>query len=168
LILRHDTPLAPLFFGGNQEGGRRPGTVCVALVLGMVKALELCQSEQTAHATRLTAQRQRFEARLAAGFPGLVVNGAAAPRLPNTSSIAFPGLDAQVLLMALDMAGVACSVGSACSSGSTELSPTLRAMGVPREVLVSSLRFSLGNTTTEAEIDEAVARILHVCSRLRP
>ena len=76
-------------------------------------------------------------------------------------------LDAQVLLMALDMSGVACSVGSACSSGSTELSPTLLAMGLPSEIVKGSLRFSLGATTTEAEIDEAVGRILNVVRELQ-
>ena len=89
------------------------------------------------------------------------------PRLPQTSNIAFPGFDGQILLMALDLAGVACSVGSACSSGSTELSPTLRAMDLPSSLVASSLRFSFGATTTEAEIDEAVRRIVHVCRELR-
>ena len=110
--------------------------------------------------------RERFERGLQAGYPGLVVNGDSAPRLPNTSNVAFPGLDGQVLLMALDLAGVACSVGSACSSGSTELSPTLLAMGLPKSIVGSSLRFSLGATTTAAEIDEAVDRILQVCRRV--
>jgi cysteine desulfurase len=97
----------------------------------------------------------------------IVIHGVAAPRLPQTSSVAFPGIDGQVLLMALDLAGVACSVGSACSSGSTELSPTLRAMGLPNELIASSLRFSFGATTTQSEIDEAIRRIVHVCRELR-
>ena len=88
------------------------------------------------------------------------------PRLPQTSNVAFPGHDGEMLRMALDLAGVACSVGSACSSGSTELSPTLRAMGLPNDLVTSSLRFSFGATTTEAEIDEAVRRIAHVCREL--
>jgi cysteine desulfurase len=90
------------------------------------------------------------------------------PRLPQTSNVAFPGLDGEVLRMALDLKGVACSVGSACSSGSTELSPTLRAMELPNDLVTSSLRFSFGATTTEAEIDEAVRRIAHVCDELHP
>ncbi len=88
------------------------------------------------------------------------------PRLPQTSNVAFPGHDGEMLRMALDLAGVACSVGSACSSGSTELSPTLRAMDLPNELVTSSLRFSFGVTTTEAEIDEAVRRIARVCREL--
>jgi cysteine desulfurase len=167
LIVRHDVPIAPQLFGGNQQWGLRPGTESVALAVGMATALELWHQDHEAESRRLTALRERFENGLRAGFPELVINGAAADRLPHTSSIAFPGLDAQVLLMAFDMAGVACSVGSACSSGSTELSPTLRATGLPKELLTSSLRFSLGSTTTEAQIDEAVGRILHVVHQLR-
>jgi cysteine desulfurase len=168
LILRHGVPVEPILFGGHQQEGLRPGTEPVALAVGMGTALELWHQEHEAHARRLTALRERFETGLKAGFPALVVHGAGTERLPHTSSIAFPGLDAQVLLVALDTAGVACSVGSACSSGSTELSPTLRAMQLPHEIVASSLRFSLGATTTEAEIDEAVRRILHVVGQLQP
>lgn len=166
LVLRSDLRLEPLLFGGNQQWGVRPGTESVALAVGMQTALRLCQEEQETHARRLQSLRDRFEQGLAAGFPNLVINGRSASRLPHTSSVAFPGIDGQILLMALDMVGVACSVGSACSSGSTELSPTLRAMGLPREVVASSLRFSLGATTTEAEIDDAVGRILQVVCQL--
>jgi cysteine desulfurase len=96
-----------------------------------------------------------------------VINGGAALRLPQTSNVAFPGLSGQILLVALDIAGVACSVGSACSSGSTELSPTLLAMGLPKSIVESSLRFSLGATTTEGEVDEAIRRVLRVVNELR-
>ena len=152
--------LAPMFFGGHQQEGMRPGTESVALAVGMQTALELWQKEQDEHGRRLTALRDRFEAGLKAGRPGVIVHGEAVARLPQTSNIAFPGLEGQILLLALDMAGVACSVGAACASGSTELSPTLRAMGLPNDIVASSLRFSFGATTTEAQIDEAVARIL--------
>lgn len=167
LILRHDVPVEPLLFGGHQQQALRPGTESVALAVGMATALELWQQEHEEHARRLTRLRERFEDRLRAGFPDLVVNGSQAKRLPHTANLAFPGLDGQILLMALDSVGVACSVGSACSSGSTELSPTLRAMGVGQEILASSLRFSLGATTTEAELDEAVRRILEVAGQLQ-
>ena len=166
LVLRHDVSIEPILFGGHQQEALRPGTESVALACGMRTALELWQKEHEAHARRLTALRDRFENGLKAGFPEVVVNGSGAERLPHTSSIAFPGLDAQVLLVALDMSGVACSVGSACSSGSTELSPTLRAMQLPHEIVAGSLRFSLGATTTEAEIDEAVRRILQVVNEM--
>jgi cysteine desulfurase len=166
LIVRHDVALAPMLFGGHQQEGMRPGTESVALAVGMQTALELWQKEQDEHSRKLTALRDRFESGLKAGRPGLIVHSEAVARLPQTSNIAFPGLEGQILLLALDMAGVACSVGSACASGSTELSPTLRAMGLPNNIVASSLRFSLGATTTEAQVDEAVGRILRVCHEL--
>jgi cysteine desulfurase len=167
LLLRHDVALKPLFYGGNQQFGLRPGTESVPLALGMLKALELAQQEQEKYIERVTRLRHRFETGLRSGFPEILVHGEAADRLPNTSNIAFPDIDGQILLLTLDMAGVACSAGSACSSGSSELSPTLRAMALPSDIVASSLRFSLGSTTTEADIDEAIARILHVCTEIR-
>jgi cysteine desulfurase len=167
LVLRHDVHLLPLLFGGHQEGGLRAGTQTVALAIGMQTALELSCREQEEHTRRLTTLRDQFEAGLLAGYPGVAVHGAAAPRLPNTSNVAFPGLEGQILVLALDLAGVACSVGSACASGSSELSPTLRAMGLANDVVASSLRFSLGATTTLSEVDEAVRRVIDVCRQLR-
>ncbi len=166
LLLRDGVPLAPLWFGGHQQEGLRPGTEPVALAIGMATALELWRKEQDEHARRLTALRDRFERGLRAVVPSIVVHGTTAKRLPQTSNVAFPGHDGEMLRMALDLAGVACSVGSACSSGSTELSPTLRAMVLPNDLVKSSLRFSFGATTTEAEIDEAVRRIAHVCDEI--
>lgn len=168
LLVRDDVPLEPLEFGGPQQWGLRPGTQCVPLVIGMLTALRVWRRDGEAHRCVLATLRDRFEARLRAGFPDLIVNGAGAERLPQTSNVAFPGLDGQQLLLALDsVMGIACSVGSACSSGSSELSPTLLAMRLPKEVVAGSLRFSLGATTTEAEIDEAVRRILLVVNELR-
>ncbi len=166
LLICDGVPLAPLMYGGHQQAGLRPGTECVALAVGMATALELWQREQEEYARRLKSLRDRFERQIVVGFPTAVIHGGRAERLPQTTNIAFPGLDGQVLLMALDLAGVACSVGSACSSGSTELSPTLRAMGLPNDLVASSLRFSLGATTTSSDVDEAVRRILHVCHEL--
>ena len=167
LIVRDGVRVEPLHFGGHQQWGMRPGTECVPLVVGMATALRIWQKEHETHFHHLLRLRDRFESGLKSGFPELVVNGTGAERLPQTSNVAFPGLDGQILLMALDMAGVACSVGSACSSGSSELSPTLLAMGLPKPVVASSLRFSFGATTTESEIDEAVRRILMVVHELR-
>ncbi len=112
--------------------------------------------------------RNRLEAGLKTGFEGTQVNGAGAPRLPHTSNLAFLGLDRQALAMALDLAGVACSTGSACASGSSEPSHVLLAMGCSREIVASSLRFSLGAETTADEIDEAVRRILATTSNFAP
>lgn len=167
LIVRHDVPLGSLMFGGPHQWGKRPGTESVALAVGMLTALELWQTDQGAYTEQLTALRDRFESGLKAGAPDVIVHGVGAQRLPNTSNVAFPGgPDGQTLLISLDVSGVACSVGSACSSGSMELSPTLRAMGLPNEIVARSLRFSTGATTTEAEVDEAVRRILHVYNEL--
>jgi cysteine desulfurase len=166
IVLHNDVPLAPMLFGGHQQEGMRPGTESVALAVGMMTALELWEKVRDEHCRKLTALRDRFEAGLKAALPGVIVHSEAAARLPQTSNMAFPRLEGQILLLALDMAGVACSVGSACASGSTELSPTLRAMGLPNDIVASSLRFSLGATTTEQEIDEAIARITRVCREL--
>ena len=167
LLVRHGVAVQPILFGGHQQHGLRPGTEPVALAVGMAAALELWRTEQDAELRRLTALRGRLEAGLLAGCPDAVIHSRSAPRLPHLTNIAFPGLDGQVLLLALDMAGVACSVGSACASGSSELSPTLRAMQLPNALAASSIRLSLGATTTEAEIDEAVRRIVDVCRQLR-
>jgi cysteine desulfurase len=167
LLVRHDVRLTPLMFGGPHQWGLRAGTEPLALAVGMLTALEVSQQDQPAHVARITALRDRLESRLKAGAPDVIVHGAAARRLPNTSNVAFPAADGQAMLMALDIAGVACSVGSACSSGSAELSPALRAMGLPSEIVSRSLRLSLGAATTQAEIDEATTRILHVYAKLR-
>ncbi|MBI2823367.1 MAG: cysteine desulfurase [Planctomycetia bacterium] len=167
LILRHDVALEPQLHGGFQQGGLRPGTEPVALAVGMQAALECWHADRNAIADRLTDLRDVFESALRGGWPELVVNGGGAPRLPHTSNVAFPGLDRQALVMALDLAGVACSTGSACASGSPEPSPTLVAMGCPKTVLGGALRFSVGQQTTAEEVVEAARRILNVCNDLR-
>jgi cysteine desulfurase len=166
LAVRGNVPLRPLMYGGHQQAELRPGTEAVALAVGMATALELCQREQEQYIQTMTALRERFEGGLRAALPGIVIHGAAANRLPQTSSVAFPGIDGEMLRITLDLAGVACSIGAACASGSTELSPTLRAMDLPKELVASSLRFSFGWTNTPSEIDAAVARIAKACREL--
>jgi cysteine desulfurase len=176
LICRDGVGLYPQLFGGFQQAGIRPGTESVALAAGMCRALDFGSPmvESGEHtdrinerANRIRELRDRFEQAILAGYPDAVVIGATAERLPNTSNIAFVGLDRQMLFMALDQAGVACSTGSACASGSSEPSKSLVAMGLPEAVISSSLRFSLGATTAAADIDEAARRILHCCNDLR-
>lgn len=167
LILRHETNLRPRMFGGFQQAGLRPGTEPVALAIGMQTALQVFESAGVERAARTRVLRDRFEAELSSGYAGLVVNGCDAERLPGTSNVAFPGLDRKELFLALDMAGVYCSTGSACASGSSEPSPVLMAMGLGADIVASSLRFSLGATTTEAEIDAAAKRILEVCAKMK-
>lgn len=164
LVVRHGVELRPLLLGGFQQAGLRPGTEDVALVVGMHMALQLWQREAEARAVRMSALRDRLEAQLLAGDAEVVISGRDAPRLPHTSNVAFCGLNRQALLMALDLAGVACSTGSACASGSSEPSSVLLAMGRPAAVVEGSLRLSLGAGTTAAEIDQASRRIL-ACAR---
>jgi len=172
LLLRHDVALEPMLRGGHQQAGLRPGTEPVALAVGMATALECWHRSADETTRRLESLRDRFEQSLAAavptgGVPSIEVIGRAGPRLPNTSNLSFVGLNRQALLMALDQAGVACSSGSACASGSSEPSPVLVAMGLEKAVIDGSLRFSLGSSTTSAEIDDAVNRISRVCNALR-
>jgi cysteine desulfurase len=172
LLVRSGVRLRARLHGGGQQQGRRPGTVAVPMAVGLAAALERWQVEAPARTARWTALRDRLEARLIAALgPGRVVrNGPAEDplRLPQTVSLGFPGLDGDALLMQLDLACIAASLGSACASGSTRPSPTLVAMRVPDDRLRSSVRFSLGATTTAAEIDDALGRIIAIVGRLSP
>jgi len=133
------------------------------LAVGMQAALAAWQREGTARTERMRALRDRLETALASVYTGTtVIHGRGAERLPHTSNLAFVGLDRQPLLMALDLAGVAASTGSACASGSSEPSRVLTAMGCSEDVLTGSLRFSLGATTTQQQIDSAVERIAKI------
>jgi len=167
LLLDRGVKLNRIAFGGHQEAERRPGTECVPLIVGMVKALELFHAERESRTRRLTELRDLLQAGLRRDCPPVVVNGEAAPRLPNTLNVAFPSADGEALLVALDLEGVACSLGSTCASGAAEPAPTLVAMGCPPDVYRSSVRFSLGVETTRDEIDRATEIIARVVKRLR-
>ncbi len=167
LLVRNGARLPARMFGGYQEDGVRPGTESTALAAGMAKALELWRDERDSLTSRLTQLRDRLEAGVLAAVPGSFVHAAKAPRLANTANIAFPGCDGDALLVALDLAGLCASLGSACASGSAEPAPILLAMGVPPRIARASLRFSLGWTNTEAEIDEAIQRIARAAAGMR-
>jgi len=167
LLLRDGVELAPFLFGGHQESGRRPGTEPVALIVGMARALEIWAAERETRTATITAIRDRLEQGLRETCAPVVVNGSPAHRLPNTLSISFPGLEGEALLIALDLEGIDCSLGSTCASGSAEPAPVLVAMGCPPEVCASAVRFSVGIENTDAEIDEAIRRIKAVVGRLR-
>jgi cysteine desulfurase len=167
LILRGGVPLQPILFGGFQQAGLRPGSEPVELAVGMGTALELWDAERSERNERIAALRDGLERKLLAAWPATVVHAARVARLPHTCCLSFPGLDRQALLMALDQAGVACSTGSACASGSSEPSPALLAMGCDESLVGSALRFSLGAMTTAEEVDQAARRILHAGNRLR-
>jgi cysteine desulfurase len=167
LVLREGVGLQPLLLGGFQQAGLRPGTESVALAVGMHAALAACTRDLEAIRQVVALLRDEFEGLLLEECPELSVNGAAAERLPHVSNIAFPEVDGQALLMALDLAGVGCSTGSACASGSSEASPTLLAMGLEKGLAESSLRFSLGRDTTADEVRQAARRILQIYKDLR-
>jgi cysteine desulfurase len=167
LLIRGDIDLEPQLLGGFQQAGTRPGTESVALAVGMCRALELWQSNRAAYQNHLRNLRDRFERAVRADYSPAVVIGAKAERLPHVSNIAFVGLDRQQLFLALDQAGIACSTGSACASGSSEPSPVHLAMGLEPAVITSALRFSFGVSATPEEADEAARRITRVCSDFR-
>jgi cysteine desulfurase len=167
LIIREGTRLAPVAFGGHQEGGRRPGTECVALAVGMAKALELWHADRERRTAQISAMRDNLERGLVERCTPAVVNGSRTHRLPNTLSIAFPGCNGEALLVALDLAGICCSLGSTCASGSAEPAPILVAMGCVPDAIRATLRFSVGADNDPAEIDEAVKRIAHVVNSQR-
>jgi cysteine desulfurase len=165
LYVRRGTPLAALVRGGAQERNRRAGTENVAGIVGFGAAARLARERLGEEAARLSALRDRFEPRLLA-IPGARSNGEG-PRLPNTVSVSFDGAEAEGLLIALDLAGIAVSTGAACAAGGVEPSHVLRAMGLPPERVQSSLRLSLGRGTTEAQLDRTVEVLQDVLARQR-
>lgn len=168
LLVRRGVRLAPRLFGGGQQRGIRPGTPAVALAVGMATALARWEAEREARTARWRRLRDRLESALRAELGEAVVRHgpvAEEQRLPQTLHVGFVGVDANALLMQLDLAGVCVSLGSACASGSTAPSPTLLAMGVPEALARGSIRFSLSATTTEAEIDEAARRVIEIVRR---
>lgn len=155
-----------LMVGGAQERGARAGTENVIAIAGFGAA---CEAFDPAPWGRLGHLRDRFERDLLEGI-GARVNGDRASRLPNTTNLVFPGVDAEELLQALDLEGVACSAGAACSAGSTEVSHVIRALGLPDDDARTCLRFSFCPGTSEATVDELTARVIRVygrCARLR-
>jgi cysteine desulfurase len=168
LFVRRNVRLRPIFFGGNHERGRRAGTENVAGIAGLGKAAELARvwlanGEQQA----LAALRDRLEQGILAQVEQAGVNGAGAPRVANTGNLFFDHLEAEALVIALDLKGLAVSGGSACQSGSTEPSHVLLAMGLSVARARASVRFSLGRLTTEDEVDAALALVPAAVARLR-
>ncbi len=170
LLVRKGFRLGSWLVGGGQQQGRRPGTMVVPLAVGLAAALERWHAEAETRIARWLALRDRLETGLitALGMDRVIRNGPANSmlRLPQTVNLGFVGLDGDALLMQLDLAGIAVSLGSACASGSTRLSPTLVAMRVPDDWLRSSVRFSLGASTTETDIEETICRIVKVVERI--
>jgi cysteine desulfurase len=167
LWIRRGTRLLPILTGGKHERNRRAGTENVPAIVGLGVAARLAASKLDNEATRLATLRNRLEAGILAAVPGTSVNGEGAERVPNTTNISFDRVEAESLLIALDLEGVAVSTGSACSSGTLEPSHVLRAMGLSPHRTQNSLRFSLGLFSTEAEVDRVVAAIPPLVQKLR-
>ncbi len=166
LWVRSGVRLAPLL-GGRQERGRRAGTENLPGIAGLAAAVTAATEHFATEAPRLAALRDALQEELLAAVPGARVNGAGAPRLPGTLSITLPGTDAEALLMALDLEGICASAGSACHSGSSRPSPVLSALGLDEADARSTLRLSLGWTSTDRDVAAAVEAIPRLAARVR-
>ena len=167
LYIRGGTRLRQLLYGGHHQRGFRPGTENVPGIVGLGKAAELARQSCTEEAVRVSALRGELERGLLARIPQSRANAPAALRTPNTSNITFPGIEGEALIIALDLKGLACSTGAACSSGAVEPSHVLTAIGLPPEEARASIRFSLGRHTTPADIAFALEVVPAAVAQLR-
>jgi cysteine desulfurase len=158
MFIRRGTKIDPLFHGGSQDRGRRPGTENVAAAVALARAAELAVEEREEECSRLEALRDSLEEGLLARIPDAIVHGRGARRAPHILNLSVPGTDSESLLMALDLAGVACSAGSACQSGNVTPSHVLIAMGVKPAIAVAAVRMSLGSLTTP----ECITRVVEL------
>src|SRR5882672_8748672 len=167
LYVRGGTRLRQLLYGGHHQRGFRPGTENVAGIVGLGKAAEISRNSLAEDAQRVSALRDKLQQGLLHRVPHSRVNGGARPRTPNTTNFVFPGFEGEALLIALDLKGLACSTGAACSSGAVEPSHVLTAIGLPPEEARASLRFSLGRHTSEEEIEFALRVVPATVEQLR-
>jgi len=167
LLVREPGRLEPLIQGGTQQGGVRPGTENAAGIVGFGRAAELASRDQPEHACRLAGLRGQLRDALRAAVPDITVVGDGAESVPHILTVCVPGADSEALLMHLDLAGVAAGSGSACTTGAVEPSHVLAAMGMPRELAIGAVRFSLGRGTTEPDIARAAAVFPEVVAKVR-
>lgn len=165
--MRAGTRIAPLLFGGQQERGLRPGSENVVGIAGFGKACELAAIRLPEDASHIARLRDEFEAVIPRFLPDVVIHGAGAPRLPNTSYLGFPALNGEALALLLDQLGVAVGTGSACSSAARSPSHVLQAMGLSYQEAASAIRFSLGREHTSEDIALAVERVCQAVGELR-
>ncbi len=171
LYIKSGTRVRQLLYGGHHQRGFRPGTENVPGIVGLGKAADLARQSLEKDAQRVSILRDRLERGLLERVPHACVNGGGAPRTPNTTNLLFPGVEGEALVIALDLKGLACSTGAACSSGSIEPSHVLTAIGLAPEEARASLRFSLGRHTTAEDIDfalEVVPAAVHQLRELSP
>jgi cysteine desulfurase len=167
LYIRGGTRLRQLLYGGHHQRGFRPGTENVAGIVGLGKAAQIARALLAADAKRISALRDTLEQSLLQRVPDSRANGAGARRTPNTTNITSHGIEGEALVIALDLKGLACSTGAACSSGAVEPSHVLTALGLPAEEARASLRFSLGRHTSAADVDFALQAIPAAVAQLR-
>lgn len=168
MYIRRGTPLEPLFHGGTQDRGRRPGTENVAAVVGLARAVELARDERIEEVARLSALRDRFESLVLSRIPDAVIHGRNAPqRAAHITNVSVPGVDSESMLMALDLRGIGCSAGSACQSGSMSPSHVLSAIGVSRELAGAALRISFGCLNDDACVDRVVSVFTTLVAKAR-
>ena len=167
LYVKRGTRMQPILTGGKHERNRRAGTENTPAIVGMGVAARLAMQKMATEAARLADLRDRLENGILAAVSGTVVNGGSSPRVPNTTNISFDRIEAESLLIALDLEGIAVSTGSACSSGTLEPSHVLKAMGFPVHRTQNSLRFSLGLFSTADEVDRVVATLPRLVEKLR-
>ncbi len=167
LMVRDRRAVEAIIHGGGQQFGLRPGTENVPGIIGLGKAVELAAAEQAELGTRLAALRDDLERRMLAIIPDAVINAWQAERAPHVSNVSIPGTDSEALLMHFDLAGIACSSGSACSTGAIEPSHVLTAMGVPRELGIAALRFSFGKDNAPEDVDAVIAALPKIVEKVR-
>jgi cysteine desulfurase len=167
LWIKRGARVTSILTGGKHERSRRAGTENVPGIAGLGAAAKLAAGKLTTEGARIAALRDRLESGILARVPGTAVNGAREPRVPNTTNISFDAIEAESLLIALDLEGVAVSTGSACSSGTLEPSHVLRAMGLPSPRTQNSIRLSLGAGNTDAEVDFVVSKLPGIVDKLR-
>jgi len=167
LIVRDRKAVEAIIHGGGQQFGIRPGTENVPGIVGLGVAARLAAEEQQSLAARLGELRDELERRLVAIVPDALINGWQGARAPHITNVSIPGTDSEALLMHLDLAGIACSSGSACSTGAVEPSHVLTAMGVPRELGVAALRFSFGKDSTLEDVEAVSAALPRIVEKVR-
>jgi cysteine desulfurase len=167
LYIRRGTELVSALTGGGHERGRRPGTVNVAEIVGLATALRLAQESRESENARIAQLRDKLVTGVLGSVPDVRLTGHPTERLPNSASFAFKSVDGESILLALDLEGVCVSTGSACTTGETEPSFVLGAMGLPREWALGSVRMTLGHATTEADIEYVLSVLPTVVQRLR-
>jgi cysteine desulfurase len=167
LWIKRGTRMLPILTGGKHERNRRAGTENVPAIVGLGVAARLAAQKLASEAVRVAALRDRLEQGIVASVPGTMINGDLRQRVPNTTNISFDRVEAESLLIALDLEGIAVSTGSACSSGTLEPSHVLRAMGFSAHRTQNSLRFSLGQFSTDAEVQQVLDVLPRLVEKLR-